>query len=530
MIDPDEKSAMNDQDQTNQDLLEELARLRRRVAEQEAQLARSRQAEADQRQINDSLPVLVATAGLDGCYKEVNAAFERILGWSEQESLSRPFMEFIHPDDRVAAVESFERLKSGEALAQFIDRNLCKDGSYRWISWVVIPLLERGIVFGIGQDITEKKLAESELQEARAELEQRVKDRTKELQRSESRHKALVESSPDAILMLDLEGRIIFASPQAAERHEADEANDLIGRSVMDLVVESDRELLKSNIQRLLKSEIRRDDQYTGLRTDGTTFIGEVSSSVINGASGEPEALMAVYRDITEHKEAQDALQKEQDSLRRMLRASDRDRKLIAYEIHDGIAQQLLGALLQFEAVLQVDHALAEDAGVPFDIGLAALRQASAEARSLINRTRTPVLEEFGVAAAIAEFIDQFNKMPDRPEITYSCNAQFERLDPVLESTIFRVVQEAVTNACIHSKSETVRVTLSHEGGNVIIDVQDSGIGFDLACVRKNRFGLHSIRERTRLLGKDLRIESTPGQGTRIRAIFPVVDGDMQAD
>ena len=521
---------MSDQDQANRHLLEELARLRRCVAEQQVQLAQCRQAEADQRQVNDSLPVLVATAGLDGFYKEVNAAFERILGWSERESLSRSFMEFIHPDDREEAIETFGHLKSGQAIAHFVDRNLCKDGSYRWISWVVIPLLERDVVFGIGQDITEKKRAESKLQETHAELERRVAERTEELQRSESRYRALVESSPDAIVMFDLEGRILFASPQAAERHEADEASDLIGRSVMDLVVESERELMKSNIRLLLMSGIRRNDQYTGLRTDGSTFAGEVSASVIKDASGKPEALMAVYRDITEHKEAQKALQKEQNSLRRMLRASDRDRELIAYDIHDRIAQRLLGALMQFEAVMQVGRDLAEDDGVRFDLGLAALRQASAEARSLINRTRTPVLEEFGVAAAVTEFIDQSNKMPGGPEITYSCNAQFQRLEPVLESTIFRVVQEAVTNACIHSESEIVRVRLIHQGENVTIDVQDNGIGFDLTSVRENRFGLHSIRERTRLLGKDLKIESAPGQGTRIRATFPLVGRSEEAN
>jgi len=90
---------MNDPDKTKQQLIDELAQLRQRVAEQEAQLARREQSEADQRQINDSLPVLVATAGSDGYYTRVNAAFEQILGWSEEESLSRPFMEFIHPDD-----------------------------------------------------------------------------------------------------------------------------------------------------------------------------------------------------------------------------------------------------------------------------------------------------------------------------------------------------------------------------------------------------------------------------------------------
>ena len=155
---------MSDQGRTNQQLVEELADLRQRLAVMEARLAQGQQAEADQQKINNSLPVLVATAGVDGYYKEVNAAFERILGWSEQESLSRPFLEFIHPDDRQVALETFGQLKSGEPVADFVDRNICKDGSLRWINWNVIPLLDRGIVFGIGQAITERKQAEEQIQ------------------------------------------------------------------------------------------------------------------------------------------------------------------------------------------------------------------------------------------------------------------------------------------------------------------------------------------------------------------------------
>ena len=78
---------MKDKSREEHDLLDELARLQQRVASLEVQLACSQQSEEDHRQITDSLPVLLATAGLDGWYKEVNAAFERILGWSEQESL-----------------------------------------------------------------------------------------------------------------------------------------------------------------------------------------------------------------------------------------------------------------------------------------------------------------------------------------------------------------------------------------------------------------------------------------------------------
>ena len=151
-----------------------------------------------------------------------------------------------------------ERWNRARRVVRFVDRNRCKDGSCRWISWTVIPLLEREIVFGIGQDITEQKQAEAELEQAHADLERRVAKRTEELQRSQARYRALVESSPDAIVMFDLDGRITFASPQVAKIHQVEKANDLVGRLVTDLVVESDRESMKSNIGLLLSSGIRR--------------------------------------------------------------------------------------------------------------------------------------------------------------------------------------------------------------------------------------------------------------------------------
>ncbi len=87
-----------------------------------------------------------------------------------------------------------------------------------------------------------------------------------------------------------------------------------------------------------------------------------------------------------------------------MLQASDRDRELITFEIHDGVAQRLLGALMQFEACEHGARFESNAVKAMFDAGLQGLREASAEARSLMNRTRTPVLEKFGVKAAIADY------------------------------------------------------------------------------------------------------------------------------
>jgi signal transduction histidine kinase len=235
-----------------------------------------------------------------------------------------------------------------------------------------------------------------------------------------------------------------------------------------------------------------------------------------------------VVTDLRSVKQAEASLRTERKSLRRMLQASDRDRELIAYEIHNGITQTLLGALMQVEAYRDSVGEKPQQAGAMFDAGLRTLRHAIAEARNLTNRTRTPVLSRFGLAAAVADFIDQFGERPNAPEITYQCEVRFGRLEPALENTVFRVAQEAITNACLHSRADRVRVTLMQQGEDIALEVCDDGIGFDVDQVDDGHFGLDSIRQRTRLLGNDLVIDSAPDHGTCIRATFPLMYAKIQ--
>jgi len=288
---------MNDQDKTREQLIAELGEMRQRETDQQRRLARSQQRETDQRQINNSLPVLIATAGLDGYYKEVNPAFERLLGWSEQESLSRPFFEFIHPDDHAAATERFGRLESGEPITDFVDRNICKDGSYRWINWTVIPVPNRGVIFGIGHDITDRKQAETALRA------------------SEAKYRRLYQSIRDGVVTVNMDGRI----------QQFNEAYcQMLGYSPDELLALTYQDLTPSRWHSF-EAAIVRDQvvsrKYSNTyekeyrRQDGTIFPVELRTYLITDENGQPAAMWGIVRDITERKQAEAALRQARDEL-----------------------------------------------------------------------------------------------------------------------------------------------------------------------------------------------------------------------
>lgn len=107
-------------------------------------------------------PEMVIVAGFDGYWKRVNPTVEAVLGYSEREALSRPFMEFVHPDDRERTEEEARRVVAGETAFAFENRLVCKDGSSRWIEWTVTPVPEDSVMYGVGRDVTERRRSESE--------------------------------------------------------------------------------------------------------------------------------------------------------------------------------------------------------------------------------------------------------------------------------------------------------------------------------------------------------------------------------
>ena len=243
---------------------------------------------------------------------------------------------------------------------------------------------------------------------------------------------------------------------------------------------------------------------------------------VVRNEQGKACRLVGSHSDVTDRKRAEEALERERRNLQHLLQSSDHERQLIAYEIHDGLAQQLAGAVMQFETFTHQKNTQPGQAEDAFNAGLTMLRQSHFEARRLIAGVRPPILDEAGVMSAIAHLVHEPVR-GTRQQIDFHSRVQFDRLVPTLENAIYRIVQEGLTNACQHSKSEKVRVSLLQRGDRVRIEIRDWGIGFDVKAVPKKRFGLEGIRQRARLLGGKCSIRSKPGKGTTITVELPVV-------
>jgi hypothetical protein len=150
------------------------------------------------------------------------------------------------------------------------------------------------------------------------------------------------------------------------------------------------------------------------------------------------------------------------------------------------------------------------------------LDESMAEVRRLIDGLRPPILDEEGVVPAIEHFVhDARNHVG--PGIEFHGDVDFDRLEPTLESALLRIVQEGVTNAEKHSRSDRVRVELSQAGPTIRLEIRDWGVGFDPSAATAG-FGLEGIRQRARLHGGEVSIVSAPGQGTCIVVNLPLME------
>jgi PAS domain S-box-containing protein len=240
------------------------------------------------------------------------------------------------------------------------------------------------------------------------------------------------------------------------------------------------------------------------------------------GVAGRVTAVIVCCQSILPLKTSQHELERERHVLRQLIEVQERERQLVSYDIHDGLAQYVAGALMHLRACQHAGCPAPADRELEQAIRL--LESAVTESRRLIGGLRPPALDELGITAAVESLVA--DARADIPQVSYEHAMEGRRLPPEVETTIFRVVQEALTNARKYAHARSADVSLSRTPTSVRVRVGDDGTGFDPARVPPERFGLEGIRQRCRLLGAEPRIESSPGRGTTIEVALPLESRD----
>jgi len=149
--------------------------------------------------INHSID-MICVAGFDGYFKVLNPAWERVLDWSREELLSKPWTDFVHPDDREVTNHSTSTMIGGTEIRQFENRYISKDGSVKWLSWTAHPYPDEEIIFAVARDVTESKRTENEMAQLRIQL------------------KNIIDSMPSLLVAVDLEGRVNLWNTQVENK------------------------------------------------------------------------------------------------------------------------------------------------------------------------------------------------------------------------------------------------------------------------------------------------------------------------
>jgi PAS domain S-box-containing protein len=349
--------------------------------------------------------------------------------------------------------------------------------------------------------------------------------------------KVLFESAPNGVLVADEAGRIILLNAQL-ERKFGYRRDELIGQPVEVLIPERFRgahaKLRGSYIGAAAARAMGGERELFGLRKDGTEFPIEVGLNPIKASGGI--LVMTTVVDITARKSAADrltaALTERDDLRRRFLRAQEEERLRLAHELHDQTGQGLTAAMIELKGLEAHMRETDRDRLRLLRLQLEGLGQTL---HHVAWELRPASIDELGLASALSEYVSVWSTQY-AVEADFHCDDHWiHELTDEVRTTIYRVVQEGLTNIAKHAPEATsVSVVVERVENTVRVIIEDNGRGFDpgaLPGMARDRggLGLAGMRERLALLGGEIEIESSAGAGTTIFARIPLPPDRMVA-
>lgn len=476
-----------------------------------------------------------------------------------RDLVGRLFSDWVHPDDCAEVAKCLKRASEGVATrcrAQVASAG----GAFRDVLLHLSPIdAEQGqsaVVLAALHDADGDSAAESELQRARQVLD------------------AVVDCLPFGLWAVGDDG-LCFLQNEVSRRHWG----NAVGKRPADVAGADENQKLWEGSNRCLRAGERIDEEVEvhdcgkirrmrniivpliidgqpagviGLNIDATdryeteqalqraceelerrvvqrtAALSATNASLLREIEERRRAESQLQIDIARRQAAHRALQRERHKLMRLLESHDHDRRMIAYELHDGAAQHIAGAILHVNAFRRLHRSESERADEAAQAAIDLLTLGHHEIRRLISGVRPLVLDEAGIAAAVAQLIEE-QAIDGGPKIELRTHLRDARMPALVENAAYRIIQESLHNAVRYSGAERVVVHLRQGAHGLRIVVRDWGAGFDPDQLRPGSFGLEGMRARARALGGRCRISSAPGRGTRVIASFPLPESPIES-
>jgi two-component system sensor histidine kinase UhpB len=463
------------------------------------------------RQVLETLPVGVLLLNRAGDVLLHNLASSRIWGRtivSGQERWTKSKGFWHDSGHEIAAGEWASRraLEEGQTSRdELIDINTF-DGDHKTIENYATPIRDAdGVIIGavvVNEDVTERVRAE----EASRKSERLLVD-AETLGQTGSWEQDLISGE---IFNSEANRRLFFGDdPSKGKQFE-----DYIAAVHPD-----DRDSVVGRREQLHAGMVSGDIEFRVIWPDGGVHWIFGRATVVRDQAGRPLRAYGTNADITGRKHAEDELGRRAKQLevlsRKLIEAQEAERRAVARELHDDFGQVLFGLKLN---LLRPERADSES--------IALVDGAIARMRELAQSLRPPLLDEMGLEASLEWFVEREAK---RAGLAFRLHLVplGQRPQAVVETTCFRVAQEALTNIIRHAQAHVVEVELSKANGELKLAVCDDGHGFDVPAARKRATqagsqGLIGMQERVALAGGVLEIDSAPGRGTCIRARLPL--------
>jgi len=450
-----------------------------------------RKREEHERLLIQQMPILMDAFDENGLIVAWNGECERVTGYSAEEMIGNPnAIALLYPD---AAYR--ERLiadwKNSDTARQVWETDLtCRDGSVRTICWFnfsktsPIPGWDS---WAVGVDVTEQKRAEEALRE------------------SEARHRALVAAVPDLMLRFKADGTVTDLKTPRSDRYCYGLTDRVIGHRCADIFPEAVANALTGHAADTAGEGAMHEFEFD-LEVDGVLRNCEARVVSIG-----PDDFFALLRDVTDRRRMESEI----------VRISAREHERIGQDLHDGLGQQLTGIAFMAKVLARklADGGLPE-AGEAEHIARL-VNDAITQTRHLARGLHSVGLEEDGLMLVLQELAASVTRLYDI-EARYVCPTPVLISDGTTAAHLYRIAQEAVTNAVRHAGPTTIRIELQRSGATATLAVIDDGCGIPGSVDPGVGMGLNIMRYRARMMGGAFSVKRLPEGGTCVSCTFQI--------